>query len=589
MPNSPLVDDVLQRGFELAYFIHGDKPTAIHVVTEAAEKLDVAIVAQDKRLYYHPKSRVTKVSLSRLHLFQRLIYVTSETYERESESRNDVRIGQRAMLVRFIKHVVRITLKRNSFYVALGVSRLLHNYTTAEAMRMYDLLQDPERSRDDCYYRSRKSILMHELIDRFGDSLRICRAAHGEERFASVRIPSRYADCVKQSLEMFTPWNTPCPVAGLAPSASRSAMDLEDEVEIRRMHAILHPPCFESLTRSLGLTPPDRHVDVPAFAIAEDHRDEDRLEDEGRPRLHPPDLREIRARLAGGASRRKQMSSEVLRIVADGVDRARLELREGANAQFEIGCGAEVIEIRSGYGQGETALALFLLPYRDEQLISCEAARTLESGDRLRLRVSATDSGASVDVQCDSVRARRILHWLEERRTALASLATATLVVLFTWLVFDQQKITPHRSAPANPVVPATSRQPAAQSQARETVAEDDGTRSPRFGDRQVSGANAATIYVDVKGKSEARRAMREAITAAMKNHMRIASAEKANTALKLFIEDQSADGNLTVSARLVDVNGRVIWPQDGGKRTYRGRNTAIAKAVIDDLSAARR
>src|SRR6266849_3528813 len=585
IPNSPLIDDVIRRGFELAYFIHGDKPTAIDVVTEAAEKLDVAMVAQDKRLYYHPK-RVTKVSLSRLHLFQRLIYVTSEKYERQTESRNDVPLDQRAMVVRFIKHLVRITLKRNSFYVALGVGRILHNYTTAEAMRMYDLVQDPERGRDDCYYRSRKSILMRELIDRFGDSLRICRAAHGEERFASVRSPSRYIDRVRQSLEMFTPWKTPCPVAGFAPSASPRAIDLEDEEEIKRMHAILHPPCFESLIRFLGLTPPDCRLDVPVFAVAEDHGDDSRPGDDGNSRLLPPDVQEIRARLAGGVSRRQQMSSQVVRIVADGVDRARLELRQRASAHFEIDCGAEGIEVRSGYGQAETVLALFLLPYRGDRLMSCDAARTLESGDRLRLRVSASESGASIDVQCHAVRARRMLEWLTGRQRALAwVMGTATVVALSAWLVVDRQNVVPHRRAPVSAVVTATSRQPAAPSAAVETVAEYDRTRAAHLGDRESSVASVSAIYLDVAGDTESAGALRKAIAAGIP----IVEAENASSALKLFIHE-SADGNLTVDAKLVDVNGRVLWPEDGAKRTYRGRTAAaIAKQVIDDLSAARR
>jgi hypothetical protein len=365
-------------------------------------------------------------------------------------------------------------------------------------------------------------------------------------------------------------------------------MDLEDEVEIRRMHAILHPPCFESLIRSLGLTPPDCRVDVPAFAVAEDQRDGDKPADDGHSRLLPPDFQEIRARLAGGASRRKQMASEVLRVVADDIDRARLELRAGATAHFEIDSGAEVIEVRSGYGGAESVVALFLLPYRGEQLVSCDAARTLENGDRLRVCLTATDSGASVDVRCDAVRAARILRWLSERQRMLASLATATLVALLAWRVFDQQKVVPHPSAPS-PVLPVTSTKPAAQSQALETVAEYDRTRAARLGDREVSPANASAIYVDVQGESGARRAMREAITTAMKDQMRIVDAEKANTALKLLIEDQTADGNLTVSARLVDVNGQVIWPPDGVKRIYRGRVAAIAKQMIGDLSAARR
>jgi hypothetical protein len=627
MRKSLLADDVLQRGFDLAYFIHGDKATAIDVVTDAAERVDVATVAQDKRLYYQPKGRLipphgvaerlrTKVSLSKLHLFQRLIYIASERYEKESESQNRCRLDQRAMIVRFIKHVVRITLKRNSFYVALGVSRLLHNYTTAETMAIYDFLQDPEQGRDDCYFRSRKSILMRELIDRFGDSLRICRRAHGEERFESVDFPARYAPLVRQSLEMFTLWETPCPVAMPGSSQTRSmapfvssASDLEDEVEISRMHAILHPPCLEWLTRSLGLTLPELRVDVPAFAMADDQRDEDRPPGE-RPRLHSFDLSEIRAHLAGRASFRKGMSTEVVRILVDGVDRGRLELREAANARFEIDPTAETIEIRSGYGSSEAYLALFLLPHEGEGVASCDAARTLESGDRLLLTVRATESGAMVEVRCHPVAVRRFIRWLTERPRMLASVpATAALLVLFGWLATYQRprhgadtKATPLRSAPAVST-PALTPRPVAETdrsstmerQASETLAEFDKTRGARIDDEEKSLLKRPRIYIEVQGTSSAQGALREAMAAALKSlpRARIVAADEASTALKLFIENQTENGDLTVQARLVDVNGRVLWPEDGTKRTYRGRTTAIGEAVANDLrsrfSAARR
>ena len=41
--------------------------------------------------------------------------------------------------------MVRITARRNSFYVTLGLSRLLYNYSTAETMELYNLIiQDPD-------------------------------------------------------------------------------------------------------------------------------------------------------------------------------------------------------------------------------------------------------------------------------------------------------------------------------------------------------------------------------------------------------------------------------------------------------------
>src|SRR5262245_28255062 len=200
MERNALMDGSIARAFQLAYFIHGDRETALHIATEAFAKLEVATAAQDKRLYYTPTGRAarverfrTKVSVGELHLLQRLVYVESEPYERPPEqSPNGKFPDEEDMLIYLIKPLVRITVRRNSFYVTLGLSRLLHNYSTAEAMEMYNVLvQDPGRVRDDYYYRSRKGRLMKELKERFGDRLRVMRGARGEERFLTDDTPDR--------------------------------------------------------------------------------------------------------------------------------------------------------------------------------------------------------------------------------------------------------------------------------------------------------------------------------------------------------------------------------------------------------------
>src|SRR5689334_2067884 len=137
MDSNILQDEWLNKAFQLAYFIHGDKATAMQIVTGAMTLLEVAAAAQDKRLYYTPTGRAlarkarTKVSLSEIHLLQRLIYVESEPFEKRKEA-IETSLGEEDMITHFIKHLVKIGVKRNSFYVTLGLSRLLHTYTTSE-------------------------------------------------------------------------------------------------------------------------------------------------------------------------------------------------------------------------------------------------------------------------------------------------------------------------------------------------------------------------------------------------------------------------------------------------------------------------
>src|SRR5262245_282407 len=127
------LQETLIRAFRLAYFIHRDRHSALLIAMGALSKLEVTAVAQDKRLYYTPTTRTTgdaarphrtrtKVAMSELHLLQRLVYVESETYEKKDEERGqDSRLDEEDMIIRFIKHLVRITTRRNSFYVALGL------------------------------------------------------------------------------------------------------------------------------------------------------------------------------------------------------------------------------------------------------------------------------------------------------------------------------------------------------------------------------------------------------------------------------------------------------------------------------------
>src|SRR5262245_44859190 len=89
-------DVLLNKAFQLACFIHGDKGTALKVLNLSLERLETAVAAQDKRLYYTPAGKHVscrdrpigsryKVSFSESQLLQRLICLTSEPFEIQQE------------------------------------------------------------------------------------------------------------------------------------------------------------------------------------------------------------------------------------------------------------------------------------------------------------------------------------------------------------------------------------------------------------------------------------------------------------------------------------------------------------------------
>src|ERR1051325_10803889 len=115
METNASITELIDLAFQLAYFIHDDRAIAMHIAISAFRKLKVASTAQGRRVYYTPtgqsgyRAARTKVSLSDLHILQRLIYIESEIYERLGEERHRESLGQVDMIIRFIKHLVKIT------------------------------------------------------------------------------------------------------------------------------------------------------------------------------------------------------------------------------------------------------------------------------------------------------------------------------------------------------------------------------------------------------------------------------------------------------------------------------------------------
>ncbi|MFL6209577.1 MAG: hypothetical protein ACJ74W_12040 [Pyrinomonadaceae bacterium] len=445
MINLAAIDGLLDKAFRLACFIQGDREAALRIVADALAKLEVAVAAQRKRLYYRPAGRGwlrraasdrfrNNVSFNEPHLLQRLILIEAEPYERalEKQEHGAATAGEEDLVIHFIKHLVRTTIKRNSFYVTLGLGRLLYSYTTAETMDIYNaVIQDPERVKDDYYYRSRKGVLMQELKERFGDLLNICRGPRGEERFETDDDQARFVALVRECLSLFTPWHTPClvpagvdPLTDGIPSLAYHGHEAEDKIEVRRIHAVLHPDCFERLVSDLRFPAPDIRLGLPRFFYTNDMNDTgSRRNDRRRPAaLDEAELTTIKGALDEGAARRKTAQPSLLRVVVDGIERARFDPHETRRTRFNLAEDAELIEVRAHDTAGaELLLAAHLVAHMGagQGVQPADASITLEGGQKISLAVSPAthETGALVDVT-----------YRETARLRAASLALRRLV-----------------------------------------------------------------------------------------------------------------------------------------------------------------
>src|ERR1700752_4762655 len=140
----------LNKAFELAHSIYRfgeeSRSNALGIVTEALQAVDVRLSAQVEADRHDP-IKPTKVRWNTAQWFQILILCKSAPYEIEQEAEKRPSISYEDMIIRYLKHLVLTTFTRNSFHVSLGLSRLIYNYSAAEAVAIYDLVfQDPDSS-----------------------------------------------------------------------------------------------------------------------------------------------------------------------------------------------------------------------------------------------------------------------------------------------------------------------------------------------------------------------------------------------------------------------------------------------------------
>ena len=446
-------DRLLNRAFNLACFIQRNRDAAVQIVARAVSKLEVVATAQDKRLYYTPSGRRwslhsnaghfrNRISFNEAHLFQRLIYIESEPYEIAQErSDGSDAASEQDLVIHFIKHLVRKTTKRNSFYVTLGLGRLVHSYTTAETMDIYNaVIQDPERVKDDFYFRSRKGALMEELKQRFGNMIKISQGPRGEERFETDENPNRFVQLVRDCLNFFTPWNTPClvpagvdPIREGIPSLSFHGRNAEDTIEVNRIHALLHPDCFDRLITDLRFDAPDTRLNIPRFFYAKDMNSNGLNGGRDASALTQDELLSIKRELKNNANRRKSSHSGVLHVLVDGNERTSFDLEKTRTTRFKLDPNAELIEVCSRDESGkELPLALHpIVAAEDGQALTpANASITLEGGQKISVAVSSVsgESGTTIEITYSETNPFRAAFLLLRQRLRLFGSASPQLI-----------------------------------------------------------------------------------------------------------------------------------------------------------------
>ena len=576
----------MQRAFALAYFLHRDRELAARIATDAVDSLGHAFQAQARRRYHPlrgravegkqaPRRRRNRVSLTRPALLQLLVYLYSEPVERSQEQTGGV--DDDSMLRRYVAYLLRQGVRRNSQWTAVAQARILHAYSTEEAMSVYDLVsQDPDRLIDASAVRQKKSVLLRALLGRFS-SLQTCIGPHRELLLQTRPASPHTVALVRRCLAHFTPWGTECVVPErLRPDRDElpelrfigSEPDSEHAYEMRRLHALSEPICFGRLIAALGLPAPSTRLSIPAFADSgeaspgagpPDRDDPDELSD--------ADLDRIVAELGRRQRGRRQASLAQLSVSLDGREVARWNTATTPKLELTAGPEAEQLLVRGSTDDGtEVTLAVCLLDGELDE--SCELRLRCGRSSRLCVRVvpqACADEphGARLAITLQLQRspwrsAIELARGAPVAGAAWRALAVA-LVMTVGWVALHRQERAVGPEPPAASAHDTPRPRPVTRGVASTTAIAD--IRQVRRVHVRQQGAGAPSQLPEELRKQLAGRD-------------RLAARGSQPDAL-IVLERAGAH----VSVRVVNADWKELW-----SRSYRGGDRDVAAALVGDL-----
>jgi len=388
----------LEKGFELAYFIARDRASALEVLTGALDKLSTQCRREKRRFYWrynHACQPIRRITHQELDAFQWLIMLESEPCERAQEQQGSHSL--RDMVVRYIKHLVQITMPMSSFYVCVGMNRLLYSYSTSETQSAFELITERFPGADQ--YRRAKKMLTSQLRERFGERVETIKTRHGEIRFRTLEDQRHWHGLVQECLAMFSPWSTEGLCEHFRPQvddvprsclpATNGATAGPDAQETIFCHMFIEPVCRENLSAVLSFSSPEARLALPRFAMKEETRGSDNNEIQGPrvPKLSEEEKAVIAGRLNASRVRRRKICPSAVSVIIDGQELSRFELTDSGQLQIELNEGAKLIELRGVDEVGDLLLGTHLISYAKEAFESSKVVQSFNNG-RLGLMVS---------------------------------------------------------------------------------------------------------------------------------------------------------------------------------------------------------
>lgn len=450
-------EDLWQRAFQLAFFIVPDRRSAYEIAGRAVEKLGAQRSRERRRSYWRGRNlklRIRRISRPDADALQWLVYLESEECERERE-RNGQH-NEADLVIGYVKHLVQLTTGSSSFYVNVGLNRLLRNYSTPEVQQVYEFITEHYPASEE--YRKVKGRLMNRLAARFDGFLKIRTSEYRELRFETYVDQKTWAGLVEECLEAFTPWSTrdaclrgqPELKFGDPGSGARHPAfpNHADGIETSRCHWFMHSPCYGKLAKKLGLDPPEERLSVPQFSPNSDGGQGPAPGSTGRKGapLTDAEMRALKDRIDSSERKRQQGPSRCVKIVAHGVVCARLDPARNETRQFEILEGIRLLEVRDDEAGSNLTLATHWIDYTEcDGIAPGEYTIALQNKRDLVFKIvpgrSGTEQEGGATVSVESRSSSLVRPWFDvigsyaRVRRNLSAYAFATvLLIALGWL-----------------------------------------------------------------------------------------------------------------------------------------------------------
>jgi hypothetical protein len=610
----------IERSFQLACFITGEREAALQIAAKAAESWEVTCREQRKRprsKKYADKLR-QKLIMNGEHALQFLTYKFCEPKEKSQESKRQdgaPLVHPHFFVIRYIEHLLYKTVPHRSFHVTVGLCRLLYDYQKSEMVKIYDTLsqKDYRLEKDEQMYKDWKKFLIITLMRRFSGLQLDDKGQRGITRFVRMADQQQIATLVMNCLELFTPWGTSCVLLAEQKSWRQRVKlfeftgwnpDKEHPVEEMRMHAVIDPSCFAVLTEALRLGSPHDRLSIPLFSLP---GGSDELPPPPDPRNLPSltaeELFDIADRLTQNRRKRKTSQVRTLSVEVEGVERAMIDTRDQTSVRLVLKEDDDLIQVFTRDGGTKLLLGSLLLSgsgaLEDEE--PWRGSIKLPRGKALRIVVTSSRehaggvAGTRVEIQYK--RTRPFFVWMTSlvsvwraftQKSVLIPAGALSFVIAVALLFgFLQQKEKQHShvtqtlapeqavkraepspakmSPPKPPAVSSGNKGRRAPAQPKRVVAPD--------ALRVVSLTGVRRIFVS-SGPSEPER------------HLRNALIEELSATGRFTIVDSGKKGDGTLSAELV--RGGTITVQLVSRRQEVLWHKVVRFSVGEDPSSAR-